>query len=176
MAPITLIPLSAEHAAPLQAVYVAAPRYWAHFGLDALPPDQATRDLAAAADDPTRSILGILQRVQPDNPSAGQQMIGAVDMRRHYPAEQDVTVGLLIVAEPYQRQGIGRAAWALLEGWLAQQPGLSVAHLAIEQFNLPALHFFTALGYELTGHATRQKVNNTFVRYLAMQKLLPAQK
>ncbi len=174
MTPVTLIPLDAEHAALLQAVYVAAPAYWALFGIDGLPSDQAARDLAEAADDPTRTILGILQRVNPADPAAGQSMVGAVDLRRHYPDESDVTLGLLIVAEPHQRQGVGSAAWALLEAWLAQQPGLATARLSVEQFNTPALHFFTALGFKLTGEATRKKVNDLFVRYLDMQKELTA--
>lgn len=174
MPQVTLIPLSAEHAAPLQAVYMAAPAYWSLFGLTNLPPDQAARDLADAAETPERAILGILQRVNPTDPTAGHTMIGAIDLRRHFPDEGDVTLGLLIVAEPYQRQGIGRAAWGLLEPWLAQQPGLTTARLAVEQFNVPALRFFTALGFSMTGDATRQKVGDLFVRYLAMEKLLSA--
>ena len=176
MPPITLIPLSAEHAAPLQAVYDAAPAYWLLFGLDSLPPGQAALDLAAAAADPARTLLGILQRVNPDDPAAGQTMVGALDLRRHFPDEERATLGLLIIAEPFQRQGIGRTAWALLESWLAQQPGLTTARLSVEQFNIPALRFFTALGFTLTGEATRRKVNDTFVRYLDMEKPLPTQK
>lgn len=172
MPQVTLIPLAAEHAAPLQAVYLAAPNYWRLFGIDSLPADQAARDLAETADAPGRSLLGILQRVNPADLAAGQTMVGAVDLRRHYPEESDVALGLFIVAEPYQRRGIGRAAWALLEPWLAQQPGLITACLSIEQFNLPALRFFTALGFAMTGDATRRKVGDLFVRYLAMDKAL----
>ncbi len=172
MPQITLIPLSTEHAAPLQAVYNAAPAYWRLFGLDGLPPGQAAADLDAASVNPARSLLGILQRAEVANPAAGQIMVGAIDLRRHYPDESDVTLGLVIVGEPYQRQGVGRAAWTLLESWLAQQPGLTTARLSVEQFNIPALHFFTALGFALTGGATRQKVGDHLVRYMAMEKAL----
>ncbi len=173
---ITLIPLGADHAPPLQAVYEAAPAYWARFALTHVPSDQAARDLAEAAADPTRTLLGILRRVDAADPAAGQIMVGAIDLRRHYPDDGFVTLGLLVVAESYQRAGIGRAAWTLLEAWLAAQPEFTRARLSVEQFNIPGLHFFTALGFGMTGDANRQKVGDAFVRYLAMEKALNAGK
>lgn len=174
MLPLTLIPLNAaDHTALLQAVYDAAPGYWAMYDLPGANPDQAAHDLAEAAETPGRTLLGILLPV--DEPSgAGAEMIGMIDVRLHYPAEQVASLGLIVVAQPYQRLGVGTAAWALLEPWLAQGAGMARARLRVEQFNHPAQRFFGAVGFAMTGESARAQVGDKFVRFLSMEKELPA--
>ncbi len=168
----TLLPLTSEHARLLQAVYEAAPGYWTLYDLPGAPPGQAAKDLAEAAETPGRSILGVLRAVRPDQPTSGREMVGAVDFRLHHPQEGTVSVGLLLVADARRRQGVGRAAWTLLEPWLRDEAGMRRAGLHVAQFNTVALQFFAALGFEMTGAAQRVRVGDKFVRLLAMEKAL----
>lgn len=171
---LTLLPLDpALHSDALQAVYAATPGYWALYNLPGCPPDQAARDLAAAqAEAPGRTLLGILQPVDPAQPAAGAALIGVVDLRLHWPAAGVAYVGMIMVAEPYQRRGVGRQAWALLRPWLAGPGGMSKVRAGVEQFNHTALKFCTRLGFTLTGESDRLRVGDKFVRLLYLEMAL----
>ena len=169
--PISLLPLSLEyHVAALQTVYAATPSYWQMYNRPNSPADQAERDLRAMAETPGRYLLGIVCRVVADDASAGATLIGIMDFRLHWPAPDEVYVGLLMVAEPYQRQGIASQAWQLVEPWLTETAHMYKARLGIEQFNPRALQFFQHVGFTLTGDADRIKVGDKFVRLLYMEK------
>ena len=169
--PITLLPLDpALHSAALQAVYAATPDYWGLYNLPGCPPDQAARDLAAvAAEAPGRAMLGILQPALPSQPDAGAEMIGVLDFRLHWPTDGAAYIGMLMVAEPYQRRGIGRQAWQLLRHWLANTAQMAKVRLGVEQFNHTGLKFWASLGFALTGESDRLKVGDKFVRLLYLE-------
>lgn len=175
---ISLAPLSLEwHVAALQQVYWATPGYWTMFNFATVPPGQAENDLRTAAETPGRTLLGIVRQSEtvgdPEtSPSGGVELIGVVDFRLHWPDEQVVSIGLVMVAEPYQRQGIGIQAWTLLKPWLTHQAGMTQVRLAVEQFNPGALQFFESLGFSLTGESNRIKIGDKFVRLLNMELLL----
>jgi RimJ/RimL family protein N-acetyltransferase len=172
---VSLLPLNAaDHSEALQAVYRATPAYWQMYHLPGSPAGQAARDLEAAADTPGRTLMGIVQRIQNDEPAPGLElaqveMIGVVDFRLHWPDPDVVYVAMIMVAEPYQRQGIGRAAWRLLAPWLAQSAGMSIARAGIEQFNPGALLFLQQLGFSLTGNSSRVQSGKRWVRLLYME-------
>lgn len=173
MQPLTLIPLTlTHHVALLQAVYDAVPAYWQMLQLSGAPVGQAEHDLRIATTAEGRTLLGIVQRVERDNPQAGAEMVGMLDIRLHYPSEATVSLGMVMVAEALQRRGIGRAAWLLLEPWLCQTAGMKTARLMVEQFNTPATRFFSSLGFAMTGEAKRTRVGDRFVRQLLMEKEL----
>ncbi len=173
---ITLIPLSApHHATLLQSVYDATPGFWNSYGQPAASQRQAAHDLTAASEMPGRTIMGIIRRLDAADPNAGMEMVGMIDMRLHYPTERTVAVGLMMVAQPYQRQGIGRQAWSLLEAWLAHAGGVSTARATIEQFNTAGLKFFTSLGFHLTGEANRLPVGDQLIRILSMEKVISSE-
>jgi RimJ/RimL family protein N-acetyltransferase len=172
---ISLLPLDAEYHAPaLQAVYAATPGYWQMYELDGPPPSQAEDDLKAANETPGRYLLGIVKRVDEQDPGAGAEMIGLVDLRLHWPEEGVATLGMLMVAGPYQRQGVGAQAWSLLSPWLAASAGITSARLSVEQFNIPALKFWEAMGFALTGASDRVRSGDQFVRLLYLEKPLSA--
>jgi ribosomal protein S18 acetylase RimI-like enzyme len=173
MQPLTLIPLSLEHHVTLlQAVYDAVPAYWQMLQLAGAPAGQAEHDLRIATTVAGRTLLGIVQRVEQENPQAGVEMIGMLDIWLHYPAEDTVSLGMVMVAEALQRQGIGRTAWLLLEPWLRQTAGMKTARLMVEQFNTTGLRFFSSLGFVMTGEANRTRIGDRFVRQLLMEKNL----
>ncbi len=172
---VSLQPLSPQiHGPALQRVYELVPGYWALYGLPALPQGQARRDLEAAEQEVNRYALGILLPKEPGNPEAGAQLVGLVDFRLNWPDEGLVYLGMLMVAEPFQRQGIGTEAWQLLEPWLAETAKMERARLGVEQFNPGALRFFQSLGFRLTGKTLRIRSGSKFVRLLIMEKPLIA--
>ena len=173
MLPLTLIPLDAtHHAGLLQAVYASVPAYWQLVGLDGPDPHQAAHDLEEAGETAGRTLLGVLLPSERMGEDARAEMIGMLDLRLHFPEERVASLGLMLVAEPYQRQGVGQAAWALLEPWLAQSAGMERVRLRVEQQNHAGLRFFAALGFAMTGEATRIRMGDKFVRLLAMEKEL----
>ncbi len=171
--PISLLPLSLEHhVEALQQVYRATPRYWQMYGLPSSPAGQAEHDLREAAGMPDRYLLGIVRRLVADDPQAGGELIGLVDFRLHWPRPQMVYLGMIMVAEPYQRQGIGTQAWQLLRPWLEETAHMSRARVGIAQFNIPALKFFQSLGFTLTGESNRIRSGTKWVRLLYMEQAL----
>ncbi len=168
---ISLAPLSLEwHVDALQQVYLATPGYWAMYNLLTAPAGQAESDLRTAAETPGRTIMGIVRRVESEAAGGiGVELIGLIDFRLHWPNEQIVSIGMIMVAEPYQRLGVATHAWQLLKPWLAAQGQMGQARVTVEQFNPGALKFFQSLGFTLTGEANRIKVGDKFVRLLAME-------
>ena len=168
--PISLLPLNlADHAEALQQVYRATPAYWQMYQLAGSPAGQAERDLEAAASTPGRTLMGIVRHIDPNDATAGVEMVGVIDFRLHWPDPAVAYIGMVMVAEPYQRQGIGSAAWHLLAPWLAQGAQMSSVRLGVEQFNPNALRFFQSLGFTLTGDATRIQSGQRWVRLLYME-------
>ena len=173
MLSVSLIPLDPQlHTGALQQAYALTPGYWDMYHLPGAPAGQAARDLAAVQEEPGRSTLGILLPNQPGDPSVGAQLIGLLDFRLHWPQAGTVYVGMVMVAEPFQRQGAAFAAWRLLEEWLSAQSGISLARLTVEQFNPGALRFFQRIGFALTGESRRTKSGKRLVRLLVMEKEL----
>jgi RimJ/RimL family protein N-acetyltransferase len=168
---ITLIPLSPEyHVAALSAVYQAVPNYWAFYHLPGSPPGQAENDLRAAAGTPGRQLMGIVRQLDGRESDAAGELIGMADFRQHWPGAHVVSIGMFMVVEALQRQGIGRQAWALLEPWFIQTAKMHKARVGVEQFNPIALQFFTSLGFHLTGQTNRHRVGDKFVRLLYLEK------
>jgi RimJ/RimL family protein N-acetyltransferase len=167
---VSLLPLNvADHADALQEVYRATPHYWQMYHLASSPTGQAARDLEAAAETPGRNMMGIVRRIDAADPTVGVEMVGVIDFRMHWPDPDVVYVGMIMVAEPYQRQGIGSAAWRVLAPWLAQSAKMNSARAGIEQFNTGGLQFLQQLGFDLTGGSNRVQSGKRWVRLLYME-------
>jgi RimJ/RimL family protein N-acetyltransferase len=164
------VPLNLQyHVDALQGVYRATPRYWQMYNLPSSPAGQAERDLRAAQETPGRNLLGIVQRRDAEDAQGGVEMVGLVDFRLHWPREQVVYLGMIMVAEPFQRQGIGTQAWRLLASWLAESAKMVKARAGVEQFNPGALKFLQSLGFALTGESNRVAVGPKWVRLLYLE-------
>lgn len=167
---ISLVPLDpALHGEALQGVYRETPGYWQMYGLPGCPPDQAAKDLKVVEDTPDRHMLGIVRRVDSANALTGGEMVGLIDFRLDWPHEGTAYVGMIMVAEFYQRSGIASGAWALLQPWLASGAGIQKVRLAVEQFNIKGLQFWQAQGFRLTGESNRMLVGDKFVRLLYLE-------
>lgn len=179
---ISLLPLNADdHSQALQEVYHATPGYWQQYNLPGAPAQRAEADLREAAETPGRTLLGIVRHLSGEPSGApgsasGVELVGMIDFRLHWPDPQVVYLGMVMVAEPYQRQGIGSAAWGLLAPWLVQGAQMTLARTGVEQFNPGAMRFFQSIGFHLTGASSRIQSGKRWVRLLYMeQPLTPTQ-
>lgn len=82
---------------------------------------------------------------------SGDAMIGCADVIRGYPVRESAVIGLLLLAEPWQRRGLGRAFAALLERRIASWPEIERLRLGVVASNPGALAFWRKLGYRETG-------------------------
>lgn len=172
-ASVSLVPLSSQHhVGALQQVYRSVPGFWLMYGQAEAPDGQAQRDLQEAGSTPGRTMMGIVRRLQVDEPQADFEMVGVIDFRLHWPRHELAYLAMVMVAEPLQRQGIGSQAWRLLREWLANGARVEAVRLGVEQFNPGALRFFRSIGFALTGETNRVSVGRKWIRILYMEQRL----
>lgn len=83
----------------------------------------------------------------------GSAMVGCADMIRGYPIPTTATLGLLLIAEAFQHQGIGRAAYAQLEGRILGWSTCDRVRLGVVETNAGVVPFWRKLGFEQTGES-----------------------
>ena len=147
MALLALRLLTGEPAemAALQCVLEAAPRYFET--ITGLPPGGAEAQSTFSALPPGKTydakrVYGLY---------ADDAMIGCADVIRGYPVAQKAVIGLLLLAEAWQRQGIGRAFERLVVRTLADWPEITTVRIGVVATNASALTFWRKLGYRETG-------------------------
>jgi RimJ/RimL family protein N-acetyltransferase len=141
--------------AALQCVLEAAPAYFqtvtgappgnaeAQSTFTALPPDKGYDD---------KFVWGLY---------SGPAMIGCADVIRGYPVREKAVIGLLLLADKWQRRGIGRAFATLVENRIATWPEIARFRIGVVASNSGALAFWRKLGYRETGEI---RTNPEFVR------------
>ena len=82
---------------------------------------------------------------------SGDAMIGCADVIRGYPVRESAVIGLLLLAEAWQRRGLGRAFAALIEQSIASWTEIERFRLGVVASNPGALVFWRKLGYRDTG-------------------------
>jgi ribosomal protein S18 acetylase RimI-like enzyme len=81
---------------------------------------------------------------------AGESMIGCADVIRGYPVRQKAVIGLLLLAQAWQRRGLGRAFAALIEQAIGGWPEIECLRLGVAVSNAGAYAFWHKLGYRET--------------------------
>jgi len=144
---LTLRLLTAERADldALQRVFEAAPGYFeavtggpvgkaeAQSELTSLPPGRSHDD---------KFVWGLYR---------GDEMIGCADVLRGYPDRPRAVIGLLLLTEHWQRQGLGRAFARLVEQTIGGWPEIERFRIGVISTNPGALAFWRKLGYVETG-------------------------
>jgi ribosomal protein S18 acetylase RimI-like enzyme len=129
----------------LQTVLEAAPEYY--LTVTGLPPGNAEAQSMFTALPPGKAyadkfVWGLY---------TGAAMIGCADVIRGYPAREAAVIGLLLVAQAWQRRGLGRAFAVLLEEVMGAWPEFERLRLGIAATNTAAAAFWRRLGYRETG-------------------------
>lgn len=70
-------------------------------------------------------------------------------------------VALLMIAEPYQRQGYGGEAYRLIEETIFADPDIQTIGLGVLVNNGPALAFWQAMGYQRAGSTVADQDGRT---------------
>jgi RimJ/RimL family protein N-acetyltransferase len=131
--------------AALQRVLEAAPKYF--LTVTGLPPGNAEAQSTFTALPQGKSyedkfIWGLYE---------GESMIGCADVIRGYPVRDKAVIGLLLLGEPRQGRGLGRAFAALIEQAIGAWPEIRWLRLGVAAPNTGALAFWRKLGYRETG-------------------------
>ena len=131
--------------AALQCVLEATPGYFqsvtgrppgqaeAQSLLSALPPDKGYAD---------KFLWGFY---------CDEALIGCADVIRGYPVPEKAVIGLLLLAEAWQRRGLGRAFALLLEQAIAAWPEITTLRIGVVKTNTGAHLFWRGLGFAETG-------------------------
>lgn len=138
--------------AALQRVFEAAPAYFET--VTGLPPGNAEAQSTFTALPPDKGyddkfVWGLY---------AGAQMIGCVDVIRGYPVREKAVIGLLLLAENWQRKGFGRAFALLLEQVIAGWLEIATLRIGVVDRNVGAMTFWRKLGYSETGEVKRNEI------------------
>ncbi len=100
------------------------------------------------------------------------RMVGCADVIRAYPTEETAVLGLLLVAEPYQRKGIGTAAYRLLENDIYAWAGIARVRIGVVRTNDQVLPFWKKLGFVETGEVKPYRYDKLVSETLILEKEL----
>jgi GNAT superfamily N-acetyltransferase len=78
-------------------------------------------------------------------------MVGCADVIRGYPTDETAQIGFLLIAEAYQRQGIGRAAYQQIEEQCRSWPGIERVRIGVVETNAMVIPFWEKMGFRRTG-------------------------
>ena len=87
------------------------------------------------------------------------QMVGVADyVPNGYGGQPNrAWIALLLIAEPYQRQGYGSEAYRLIEESIFADPDMQTLGLGVLVNNGPALGFWRTMGYERVGSTVQDR-------------------
>src|SRR6266571_1470508 len=86
---------------------------------------------------------------------AADAMIGCADVIRGYPSRDKAVIGLLLLAEGWQRHGLGRAFAVLVEQAIGAWKEIAILRVGVAVSTPGALAFWRKLGYAETGEVKR---------------------
>ena len=149
--------------AALQCVLEAAPAYYQ--SITGAPPCGALAQSMFTALPPNKTyddkfVWGLY---------AGDAMIGCADVIRGYPVRDKAVIGLLLLAEPWQRRGLGRAFATLVEHAIVAWNEISTLRLGVAVSNPGAHIFWRRMGYLETGETKRAGLD-VMVATIIMEK------
>jgi ribosomal protein S18 acetylase RimI-like enzyme len=104
----------------------------------------------------------------------GDEMVGCVDLIRGWPDACTAHLGLLLVAEPFQRQGIGAAALRLVEEEVLRWGTCTTIRLGVVATNAQALPFWQRQGFVETGEVKPYRYGSVESEVVVLAKRLDA--
>jgi GNAT superfamily N-acetyltransferase len=102
----------------------------------------------------------------------GDEMVGCADLIRGYPDAVTAYLGLLLVSEKHQRQGIGRRAFQLLEECVRGWRTYDRIRVAVVRTNDGVISFWRRLGFEPTGEIKPYRYGSVVSESILFEKCL----
>ncbi|OFZ53425.1 MAG: hypothetical protein A2428_10160 [Bdellovibrionales bacterium RIFOXYC1_FULL_54_43] len=129
----------------LQAVMEAVPNY-AH-RMTGVPPGKSDSlstfsELPPGIGYDDKFVFGVYQR---------NRMVGCVDLIRGYPNVEIAMLGLLLLREDCQGQGLGKATFALVEDYVRKWESVRKIRIGVARINDIVLPFWKKQGFKETG-------------------------
>lgn len=144
--PAELRRLRPEDAPALQALFEATPDYTCRISGHAPLPGDAAEILSALPPGLAREQkydVGLFR---------GSALAAMADVIRNFPEEHHAHIGLLLVRQDHQGEGLGRAMHDAVTNLVSGWPEVTTLRLGIVETNAAsAVGFWKALGYEPTG-------------------------
>jgi uncharacterized protein len=152
--------------AALQSVIEAAPTYAQR--VTGYPPGSADAQSTAIAlpegktyDD--KFLYGIYLE---------DKLVGCADIIRGYPAPDTALIGVLLISEAHQRQGIGATAYTRIESKIKAWQGIQKIRLGVVRTDEEVLPFWQKLGFQLTGEVKPYQYGELQSETLILEKFL----
>jgi len=101
------------------------------------------------------------------------EMVGGADLIRGYPEFATALLGLLLVSEKHQRQGIGHNAYALIEQFIREWRTCDRVRIGVVRTNEAVLPFWAHLGFEPTGEVKPYRYGSVVSETVVLEKRLP---
>jgi uncharacterized protein len=99
-------------------------------------------------------------------------MVGCADVIRGYPEEGTAFLGLLLIAEPFQGRGLGRAAYAEIERVVSSWGICERLRLSVIRVNDDVVPFWRKLGFEPTGETKPYRYGSVVSEHVLFEKTL----
>jgi len=103
----------------------------------------------------------------------GTGMVGCADLIRGYPNARTAHIGLLLIAEQYQRQGLGRRAYELLEQIVRAWGTCEKVRIGVVGTNEDVIPFWSRQGFQPTGEVRPYHYGRITSETFILEKLLP---
>ncbi len=100
------------------------------------------------------------------------EMVGCADLIRGYPDFATALLGLLLVSEKRQRQGIGYNAYALIEQFIRDWCTCDRVRIGVVRTNEAVRTFWTHLGFDPTGEVKPYRYGSVVSETVVLEKRL----
>ena len=100
------------------------------------------------------------------------EMVGCVDLIRGYSDEVTAFLGLLLIGEPFQRRGVGSAAFRAVERVVSNWGSCHRIRLSVLRAHDHAIPFWTSLGFAATGETKPYAYGTVVSEHVLYEKWL----
>ncbi len=100
------------------------------------------------------------------------KLIGFIDLIRGYPDARVAMLGLLILSEKFQAQGLGRRAYRLIEDVVRGWDGMSTIRIGVVESNAQVRSFWERCGFVSTGVSKPYENGNIRSQTIVLEKSL----
>ncbi len=155
-----------DEMAELQRVIEGAPGY-AHL-ITGVPPGPADAQstfsiLPEGVSYEDKFVFGIYR---------ASDMVGCADLIRSFPTPGVAHLGLLLISEAFQGQGIGRSAYRQIENVVRSWHEFSMMRIGVVRANAQVLPFWSRLGFAPTGEVKPYRAGNVVSEVIVLTKPL----
>lgn len=100
------------------------------------------------------------------------ELIGVIDLLRGFPNNETAMLGLLLLTEKRQGQGLGKKSFDELLLFLTEWPEIKKIRISVVASNSEVLTFWTKLGFSETGARRPYQNGSVISESIVLEKVL----